>query len=55
VFLPWTLFDMFVVTPTGRIWHGAWFWNVLLLPVLFVAAIVSRITEPVARFRAPAT
>ena len=55
VFLPWTLFDTVLISHTGGIWHGAWFWNVLLVPLLFLAAIVSLMTEHMARSRGPAT
>jgi hypothetical protein len=55
VLLPWTFVDMFVIAHTGRIWHGVWLWNVLLLPLLFLAAIVSLMTEHTARFRASGT
>jgi len=55
LFLPWTLIEMLVIMHTGKIWHAVWLWNVLLLPMLCLAAIVSLLTEHASRFRAPAT
>jgi len=49
------LVDMFIIMHTGRIWHATWFWNVLLVAALVLAAIASLITEHMARFRSPAT
>jgi hypothetical protein len=55
IWLPWTLLETFIIMHTGQIWHAVWFWNVLLVPVLFLATLVSIITEHAAGFRSPAT
>lgn len=47
--VPWTALSTLAIMHTGRIWHALWFWNVLLLPALLVATIVSNAAENAAR------